>query len=110
MIGTDVDQQWPPRSPFEALLSSPSGRSQVRRYQDPTSPSPSLFENAARPSRSDQSKFTVRNQTTQSDEEDEDEETLQLRLQELEAKLKLKQLRQKKKDAGPFDVRKLRTI
>ncbi|KAL8834096.1 MAG: hypothetical protein Q9176_007657 [Flavoplaca citrina] len=94
MAGTDVDQQWPPRSPFEALLSSPSGRSQVRRYQDRTSPSPSLFKNAARPSKSDQSTFTGRNQTTQSDEEDE--ETLQLRLQALEAKLKLKRLRQKK--------------
>ncbi|KAI4198247.1 MAG: hypothetical protein LQ350_005409 [Teloschistes chrysophthalmus] len=99
-MATETDQQWPPRSPYAALLSSPSGRSRVRRFQDRTSPSPSPLKKARITPR--------RNQVTQKtlvysspsgdedDEDDEDEETLQLRLQALEARLKLKQLKQKK--------------
>ncbi|KAL8669119.1 MAG: hypothetical protein Q9168_006271 [Polycauliona sp. 1 TL-2023] len=98
MAGADGDQQWPPRSPFEALLSSPSGRSRVRRYQDRTSPSPSPFKKKAVAPRSGRSRARVETQPEHSEEEDddEDEEILQLRLQALQAKLKLKQLRQKK--------------
>ncbi|KAL8654031.1 MAG: hypothetical protein Q9210_001749, partial [Variospora velana] len=98
MAGAEADQQWPPRSPFEALLSSPSGRSRIRRYRDRTSPSPSPL-NAARPTKiQSQSHPRARGVASTSEEEDEeDEETLQLRLQALEAKLKLKRLQQKKK-------------
>ncbi|KAL8865794.1 MAG: hypothetical protein Q9174_006690, partial [Haloplaca sp. 1 TL-2023] len=103
------EQQWPPRSPYEALLSSPGGRSRIRRYQDRTSPSPSpLKKTSITPNRRQLSgKVMATSSPSASDEgEDEDEETLQLRLQALEAKLKLKQLRAKKgrKAANGSDV------
>ncbi|CAO1601727.1 MAG: hypothetical protein LQ349_000088 [Xanthoria aureola] len=108
MAGADSDQQWPPRSPYEALLSSPSGRSRARRYQDRTSPSPSPFKNTVLSPSPGQLKPRVTYQASHTEEEDddEDEETLRLRLQALEAKLKLKQLRQKKNKAvsGDSDV------
>ncbi|KAL8778538.1 MAG: hypothetical protein Q9213_007367 [Squamulea squamosa] len=93
-----VQQQWPPRSPHEALLSSPTGRSRYRRYQDRTSPSPSPLKQTSNSPRLNRLKNVVDNQILclEDEDEDEDEETLQLRLQALEAKLKLKQLRQKK--------------
>jgi minichromosome maintenance protein 10 len=82
------NQQWPPRSPHEALLSSPSGRRkfQQRRERDSVSPSPvkrrpvsrALFDEA--------------------EDEEEDEETLQLKLAQIEARLKLKKL-QKEREA-----------
>ncbi|KAI4093719.1 MAG: hypothetical protein LQ339_007622 [Xanthoria mediterranea] len=105
MGGADSDQQWPPRSPYEALLSSPSGRSRARRDQDRTSPSPSPFKTTVLSPSPGQLKRRVANQALHSEEEDddEDEETLRLRLQALEAKLKLKQLRQKKNKAVPGD-------
>ncbi|KAL8804052.1 MAG: hypothetical protein Q9223_005936, partial [Gallowayella weberi] len=99
MAGAEAEQQWPPRSPYEALLSSPTGRSRIRRYQDRTSPSPSPLKKGAIALMGSPMKTTVQTQAPLSEgeeEDDEDEETLQLRLQALEAKLKLKQLRQKK--------------
>ncbi|KAL9011732.1 MAG: hypothetical protein Q9173_003440 [Seirophora scorigena] len=98
MAGAETDQQWPPRSPFEALLSSPSGRSRIRRYQDRTSPSPSPLKKARSNILLNQSQSRASEAAPVSEDEDEeDEETLQLRLQTLEAKLKLKRLQQKKK-------------
>ncbi|KAI4214384.1 MAG: hypothetical protein LQ351_003137 [Letrouitia transgressa] len=97
-------QQWPPRSPQEALLSSPSGRRRLRRCQDfrSTSPSP-LKKSSTTPNLS--RAFTSQFQEAEND--DEDEETLQLRLEALEARLKLKKLQQKKKTASsPVDVGK----
>ena len=80
--------RWPPRSPHEALLSSPSGRNRLRQFQDRTSPSPSpLKRSAAKPNL---------RQSAVEDDEDEDEETLQLRLETLQAQLKLRKLQQKK--------------
>ncbi|KAL8689766.1 MAG: hypothetical protein Q9218_004633, partial [Villophora microphyllina] len=94
----EASDQWPPRSPYAALLSSPSGRSRVRRYQDRTSPSPSPLKKARiTPGRYHMDyKNVAPRAPPEDDEDDEDEETLQLRLQALEAKLKLKQLQQKK--------------
>lgn len=74
---------WPPRSPHEALLSSPSGR----RMQDRSSPSPLKTRAASR----------------QTENSDEDEETLQLRLEAIETRLKLKKL-QRVKSSGPFST------
>ncbi|KAI4121007.1 MAG: hypothetical protein LQ338_006619 [Usnochroma carphineum] len=92
-----AEQQWPPRSPFEALLSSPSGRSRVRRSQDRSSPSPSPLKNGStRPVPSRWERQTKKPLPPAEEEDDEDEETLQLRLQALEAKLKLKRLQQKR--------------
>ncbi|KAL9579321.1 MAG: hypothetical protein Q9203_006743, partial [Teloschistes exilis] len=96
-MATETEQQWPPRSPYAALLSSPSGRSRVRRYQDRSSPSPSPLKKARiTPRRNGMNQKTLVHSSPSGDEDDEDEETLQWRLQALEAKLKLKQLKQKK--------------
>ncbi|KAH7400625.1 hypothetical protein DE146DRAFT_717314 [Phaeosphaeria sp. MPI-PUGE-AT-0046c] len=82
---------WPPKSPLQALLSSPSGRRKYeeRRQRIATSPSPSPRKH--RPMSRDES---------EDDEEDEDEETLQLKLQALEAKIKLKKLQRRKAAEG----------
>ncbi|KAB5543040.1 hypothetical protein GE09DRAFT_1036769 [Coniochaeta sp. 2T2.1] len=86
---------WPPRSPHEALLSTPGGRERLRRMQDRTSPSPS-------PSKS---RSAARLQPPidfgdDDDDDDEDEETLQLKLEAIRAKLKLKKLQAAKKAAA----------
>ncbi|KAI4930739.1 uncharacterized protein J4E92_004571 [Alternaria infectoria] len=84
---------WPPQSPVEALLSSPSGRKRYesRRQRDSASPSPSKRRPMSRggvPAGSDG---------------EEDEETLQLQLQAIEAKLKLKALQKKKNESQDLD-------
>ncbi|KAF2852271.1 hypothetical protein T440DRAFT_497814, partial [Plenodomus tracheiphilus IPT5] len=81
---------WPPQSPVEALLSSPSGRKKYesRRERNSVSPSPSKRRPMSR-------------HTPDYDTEEEDEETLQLKLQAIEAKLKIKALQRKK--AGDND-------
>lgn len=79
---------WPPRSPHEALLSSPSGRNKLRQHHDRSSPSPS-------PSKKSSARLNLHHALIDDDDED-DEETLQLRLEALEARLKLKKLQQKK--------------
>lgn len=91
--------QWPPKSPFQALLSSPSGR---KRWEDhrnranerDTSPSPT--KRTAGSSRALQAAAEMNDD---SEEQEEDEETLQLQLQAIQAKLKLKQLRNKRNAA-----------
>ncbi|KAH8903185.1 hypothetical protein BR93DRAFT_902822 [Coniochaeta sp. PMI_546] len=78
--------QWPPRSPHEALLSTPGGRERLRRMQDRTSPSPS-------PSKLKSARLQpALDFGDDDDDDDDDEETLQLKLQAIQAKLKLKKL------------------
>ncbi|KAF2665801.1 hypothetical protein BT63DRAFT_482697 [Microthyrium microscopicum] len=88
------DQQWPPKSPLAALLSSPSGRKRYEsRYnRNSTSPSPAKRRrtDAVTPERQ------LASEDDEEDEEDEDEETLQLKLKAIEAKLKLKKLQRAK--------------
>ncbi|ORX92707.1 hypothetical protein BCR34DRAFT_594835 [Clohesyomyces aquaticus] len=76
-------QNWPPKSPHEALLSSPSGRRKYeqRRERSSVSPSPVKRRPASR---------------AQLQDEDEDEEELELQLQEIQARLKLKKLQREK--------------
>ncbi|KAG7107500.1 DNA replication licensing factor mcm10 like protein [Verticillium longisporum] len=101
-----VDEpQWPPRSPHEALLSTPGGRERYRRMNNRTSPSPSPLKKSRTvglgASRSDGA--TAGGDDATGDEED-DEETLELKLQEIQARLKLKKLqsaRARKTEAGP---------
>ncbi|GAB7346529.1 hypothetical protein MBLNU457_5212t1 [Dothideomycetes sp. NU457] len=85
---------WPPKSPYEALLSSPSGRKRWQDRQDRSerTPSPSPMRRATLSSNALQA------MSAPPDNEDEDEETLQLKLQAIEAKLKLKKLQQARKD------------
>lgn len=92
---------WPPKSPYEALLSSPSGR---KRWQDhreqkrPRTPSPSPRRVPQTNMRSPYALESRLENPYESDphDEDEDEETLQLKLAAIEAKLKLKRLQQAK--------------
>ncbi|KAH6981154.1 hypothetical protein BKA56DRAFT_53291 [Ilyonectria sp. MPI-CAGE-AT-0026] len=82
-----TEPQWPPRSPHEALVSTPGGRQRYRQMLDQTPPSPS-------PSRRTRTLPVVNllAEMDQDDDDDEDEETLQLKLQEIQARLKLKKL------------------
>ncbi|KAK4119317.1 hypothetical protein N657DRAFT_626972 [Parathielavia appendiculata] len=92
--------QWPPKSPHEALLSTPGGREKLRRMVDRTSPS--LSPSRLRASKSTSvlaSRFGaglggVDDALFEGGDldEEEDEETLQLKLQAIQARLKLKKL------------------
>lgn len=85
-------QNWPPKSPHEALLSSPSGRRKYERQRERNSVSPSPIKR--RP---------ASQALLEDGEEDDDEETLQLKLAQIEARLKLKKLqkaRQEKEQAS----------
>jgi minichromosome maintenance protein 10 len=90
------EPQWPPRSPLEALLSSPSARKRVKLRYDRTSPSPISFAKSTKTAATPPILHKLNYKSLSSEEEDEDEETLQIRLEALEAKLKLKRLQAKK--------------
>ncbi|KAF2660551.1 hypothetical protein K491DRAFT_589003 [Lophiostoma macrostomum CBS 122681] len=81
---------WPPKSPHEALLSSPSGRRKYERQRERNSVSPS-------PSKHRPVSRGLLDLQENSDDEDEDEETLQLELARIEARLKLKKLQKARK-------------
>ncbi|KAF4945464.1 hypothetical protein FGADI_11966 [Fusarium gaditjirri] len=96
-----TEAQWPPRSPHEALLSTPRGRERYRQMM--TSPSPSPSKRARNlPSMNLMAEI-------ENDEDDEDEETLQLKLQEIQARLKLKKLQAAKSKKSEERVEKLHT-
>lgn len=89
--------QWPPKSPFQALISSPSGRKKwqdiqgnVRNRTPSPSPRKETLGSQKQPS-------TLSVPSDDDEAEEEDEEALRLKLEILEAKLKLKQLEKKKK-------------
>ncbi|KAK7519115.1 uncharacterized protein IWZ02DRAFT_241496 [Phyllosticta citriasiana] len=83
--------EWPPRSPYQALMSSPSGRQKWQQRQlEQLSPSPSPAKRGSRASQ------LLSDGVDAGDDEDEDEETLQLKLQAIEARLKLKKLQASK--------------
>ncbi|CAH0052716.1 unnamed protein product [Clonostachys solani] len=99
--GRAPEAQWPPRSPRDALLSTPSGRSRYQKMLSETSPSsPSRkLQRAVSPSPGDAMDL----------DDDDDEETLQLKLQELQAKLKLKRLQNVKARASGLAATQQRT-
>ncbi|KAI9151809.1 minichromosome maintenance 10 [Paramyrothecium foliicola] len=97
LAGTDIPEaqsntepQWPPRSPREALLSTPKGRERYKQILEQTSPSPS-------PSKASR---TLYRSPQQDISDDDDEETLQLKLQAIQARLKLKKLQNAKSAAA----------
>ncbi|KAK5652750.1 hypothetical protein OQA88_9603 [Cercophora sp. LCS_1] len=98
--------QWPPRSPHEALLGTPSGRERLRRLADRGSPTPSPSKLRTSKSTSAlSSKYALDDPLLDDDDDDEeDEETLRLKLQAIEAKLKLKKLRAKKAATSSSDA------
>ncbi|KAH6608557.1 minichromosome maintenance 10 [Trichoderma cornu-damae] len=94
----EPEASWPPRSPHEALMSTPKGRQRYREMMNQTSPTPS-------PSRNSRALASVMArsgalQEQMDDDDDDDEETLQLKLQEIQARLKLKRLQKAKESAA----------
>ncbi|KAF1983631.1 hypothetical protein K402DRAFT_465775 [Aulographum hederae CBS 113979] len=93
---SDRSFNWPPKSPHEALLSSPSGRKKLeqRRCED-HSPSPSPmkrpFSGGAMPAAD-----TGIGSGADEDDDSDDEEILRLQIQAMEARLKLKKLQKAK--------------
>ncbi|MCJ1473780.1 hypothetical protein MMC13_002431 [Lambiella insularis] len=92
--------QWPPKSPYEALLCSPTGRQRARNHPTRASPSPSPSKKSRTPLNSKSLEHRVVDDA-ENNEDEEDEETLQLRLDALEAKLKLRKLQAKKAKQTP---------
>ncbi|GES58377.1 DNA replication protein [Aspergillus terreus] len=89
-----VETSWPPKSPREALLCSPSGR---KKYQDMQR----QRENLGSPLKLSHTSPNLRAKANDllsdgvdelGDDTDEDEETLELKLAAIQARLKLKQL------------------
>ncbi|KIL93427.1 minichromosome maintenance protein 10 [Fusarium avenaceum] len=95
------DTQWPPRSPHEALISTPGGRQRYRQMMTSPSPSPSK-RGRNLPSMNLMAEI-------ENDDEDEDEETLQLKLQAIQARLKLKKLQAAKTKKTDESVEHLHT-
>ncbi|KAH8423866.1 Mcm10/DnaG-type zinc finger protein [Aspergillus melleus] len=97
-----VETSWPPKSPREALLSSPSGR---RKFQDMQR----RGEVFGSPLKHSSTTPNLRSKTdrlledgVEDLDEDEDEETLQLKLAAIKARLKLKQLQKSRgKSSAP---------
>ncbi|RDL41831.1 Primase zinc finger [Venustampulla echinocandica] len=88
--------EWPPKSPHEALLSTPGGRRRLQRLQKRASPSPSPIKSTSMRSRT---KNTM-DPSMGADDSEDDEETLELQLQEIQARLKLKKLQKKSKQGS----------
>lgn len=100
MAASTNEPRWPPRSPHEALLSSPGGRNKLRRYNDRISPSPSPLKKSATTPSLNRIQRRLEHDGSVEEEDEEDEETLQLRLDAIEARLKLKKLQHRKAKAA----------
>ncbi|KAK5169921.1 uncharacterized protein LTR77_005899 [Saxophila tyrrhenica] len=84
--------QWPPKSPFQALLSSPSGR---RKWQDHESARERSVSPSPVKGRQEAPQIATHDFGESVPDED-DEETLELQLQAIQTKLKLKRLQQER--------------
>ncbi|EPS29794.1 hypothetical protein PDE_04744 [Penicillium oxalicum 114-2] len=88
-----TDPAWPPKSPRDALLSSPGGR---RKYEDLNQRrkllSSPLKRSNTTPGLRTKAQHILDEDMAAEDSEEDDEETLQLKLAEIQARLKLKQL------------------
>lgn len=89
-----VESSWPPKSPHEALLSSPSGRQKFQQYQERRERSASPIKRSA--TTPNLQSIGLLEDGGVEEGEEEDEETLQLKLAAIQAKLKLKKLQQNK--------------
>ncbi|KAL5092406.1 hypothetical protein Trisim1_001659 [Trichoderma cf. simile WF8] len=96
----EPEASWPPRSPHEALMSTPKGRERYREMMNQTSPSPSPSRSSSRAMASVMARSGALQEQMDDDDEDDDEETLQLKLQEIQARLKLKRLQKAKESAA----------
>ncbi|KAG9529905.1 hypothetical protein KCU93_g2933, partial [Aureobasidium melanogenum] len=95
---------WPPKSPLEALLSSPKGKQRWQEHRDRITQerdrdiSPSPRKQPPSSSRVLQDVMAMSD-----DNSDDDEEILQLQLQAIQAKLKLKKLQKQKSSQNTND-------
>ncbi|KAL6236916.1 hypothetical protein BDW75DRAFT_205649 [Aspergillus navahoensis] len=98
-----AETSWPPKSPREALLSSPSGR---RKYEEMrrnrTLLASPLKHSATNPNSQTKARQLLSDGLgeDEGDDTEEDEETLQLKLAAIQARLKLKQLQKNRGKAG----------
>ncbi|KAL4810432.1 hypothetical protein BDV18DRAFT_130998 [Aspergillus unguis] len=98
-----VESSWPPKSPREALLSSPSGRRRYEEMQRNRSNLASpLRHTAATPNSRTRASQLLDDGIDEEEDNDteEDEETLQLKLAAIQARLKLKQLQKGRGKTG----------
>ncbi|KAF8867155.1 hypothetical protein BDZ45DRAFT_638523 [Acephala macrosclerotiorum] len=100
--------EWPPRSPHDALLSTPGGRARLRRLAERGSPSPSPIKRSTSTSSFGKGAQDLL-KDDMDDEDEDDEETLQLQLQEIQARLKLKKLQKKAKQTSDSESESTRT-
>ncbi|PQE06479.1 hypothetical protein CJF32_00002373 [Rutstroemia sp. NJR-2017a WRK4] len=101
--GGAADAQWPPRSPREALLSTPGGRDRLRRLATAsplrrTTATASKYSTGKDRMKADMDMEDMG--TNDDDDDDEDEEMLQLQLQEIQARIRLKKLQKKPRQAS----------
>ncbi|RJE23566.1 DNA Replication [Aspergillus sclerotialis] len=92
-----AEPNWPPKSPRDALLSSPSGRKkyqEMQRRREVMGSPLKRFESA--PNFREKAEQLL-SDGVEGQEDEEDEETLQLKLAAIEAKLKLKQLQKSRR-------------
>ncbi|KAL7793084.1 hypothetical protein V8C37DRAFT_112135 [Trichoderma ceciliae] len=94
----EAEASWPPRSPHEALMSTPKGRQRYRAMMNQTSPTASPSRNSGALASAMARSGALQEQMDEDD--DDDEETLQLKLQEIQARLKLKKLQKAKESAA----------
>lgn len=83
---------WPPRSPYEALMSSPNGRKKYKEVQERRA----LRKSHINQLQTERSFDEEQEIPSEEGDDDDDEETLKLRLAAIEARLKLKKLQQSK--------------
>ncbi|KAI5290535.1 hypothetical protein KEM54_001260 [Ascosphaera aggregata] len=109
----DVDDvHWPPRSPLDALMSSPNGRRKFRDYQErhgamqsPVRMGNMLSKSQQQSPRSNAKSSRLREESISDiNDDDDDEETLKLKIQALEARLRLKKLQKSKASRDNADT------
>ncbi|PGH10457.1 minichromosome maintenance protein 10 [Blastomyces parvus] len=98
-----ADLRWPPRSPYEALMSSPNGRKKFQEMQERRLAASASAKNFTTSPyvRTKANQLLEDGNENGTEEDDEDEETLQLKLAAIEARLKLKKLQQSKSKSRP---------
>ncbi|KAI5256282.1 hypothetical protein E4T42_01638 [Aureobasidium subglaciale] len=95
---------WPPKSPLEALLSSPNGKRRWQEHKDRIAQGRDRDVSPSPRKQPPSSSRALQDIMAMSDgDSDDDEETLQLRLQAIQARLKLKKLQKQKSSQNTHD-------
>ncbi|THX84697.1 hypothetical protein D6D08_04466 [Aureobasidium pullulans] len=94
---------WPPKSPLEALLSSPNGKRRWQEHQDRISQDRDRDVSPSPRKQPPSSNKALQDMMAISDGDEDDEEILQLQLQAIQAKLRLKKLQKQKSSQSAHD-------